>query len=166
MAVVACLCIIGIQHTALGNNKQYMLGTNVNPHDVCPGGKFRFHSYKKEAFCGDTGAGGIVCGPVEAGAMETFEVDDTLKGEFLKGPHDNKYCSQNPGHFVACTHGYSDSELTADYAPFALIQSSEDPDRYAMRFGSSGYCSSVDKDVLKCESSWFDLWESFRVDCA
>ena len=51
--------------------------------------------YAEDAFCTDTGAGGIVCGPSTAGAMETFTVDALDVGHVLKGPREVGRCTLN-----------------------------------------------------------------------
>lgn len=60
VAAVACLGFLGYHSDALLNNRQYLLGTAVEPLTVCPSGKMQFHSLKKVGeSAGDGGKGGL-----------------------------------------------------------------------------------------------------------
>lgn len=122
--------------------------------------------YKEDAYCTDAGAGGIVCGPSTAGAMETFTVKTLDTFSVLKGPRDNKYCLHEPDHFPKCVYVADSKRVTGDFAPFSLTRSADDATAYAIRLGSSGYCTNGARDVLRCDTSWMDKWETFKVTCS
>jgi hypothetical protein len=47
VAGVACLGFVGYHSEALLSNKQFMLGTSIDPMTVCESGHMKFHSLKK-----------------------------------------------------------------------------------------------------------------------
>lgn len=122
--------------------------------------------YEKDAFCVDAGVGGIVCGPSTAGAMETFTVKTVDAFTVLRGPREDKYCLHEPDHFPKCIYDADSTRMTRDYAPFSLTRSADNDTTYAIRLGSSGYCTSGVRDILHCNTSWMDKWETFKVTCA
>ena len=123
-------------------------------------------TYEEDAYCRDTGSGGIVCGPTTAGAWETFTVETLSIGNVLKGHHDDLYCLHEPEHFPKCTFDANSTEMTNDYAPFHLQRARDDPNAYGFRIGSSGYCRSDNRDIIHCDSTWLDKWDRFNVTCA